>query len=241
MRISIHVLRVEDDRCRWYSLAYFAISIHVLRVEDDQDFFAPYPHPLYFNPRPPCGGRHRMVTERFGHLVFQSTSSVWRTTHCRQPAHLQHVISIHVLRVEDDISLCAFFPFRSDFNPRPPCGGRPRICRLRKQYAPISIHVLRVEDDGIAIAAFAAMGYFNPRPPCGGRRRSSNGPCPMAEFQSTSSVWRTTTPCSAVRPGRHISIHVLRVEDDSPSQQRPQWQSLFQSTSSVWRTTDFLM
>ena len=37
-------------------------------------------------------------------------------------------ISIHVLRVEDDHpQQCHSCPVR-DFNPRPPCGGRPRRC-----------------------------------------------------------------------------------------------------------------
>ena len=35
-----------------------------------------------------------------------------------------------------------------------------------------------------------------------------------AGFQSTSSVWRTTTSSYQKRPPRLISIHVLRVEDD---------------------------
>ena len=56
------------------------ISIHVLRVEDD-DYF-----------------KREVVTCP----VFQSTSSVWRTT--QLPAHFVKLvaISIHVLRVEDD-------------------------------------------------------------------------------------------------------------------------------------------
>ncbi len=37
------------------------------------------------------------------------------------------------------------------------------------------------------------------------------------KFQSTSSVWRTTTYSSAVVALSVISIHVLRVEDDHDS------------------------
>ena len=56
---------------------------------------------------------------------------------------------------------------------------------------------------------------FNPRPPCGGRR---------------------------VQHGIHqtdysISIHVLRVEDDSECNSHTLSLKIFQSTSSVWRTT----
>ena len=56
------------------------ISIHVLRVEDD------FRH---------CG-------RSFLSAVFQSTSSVWRTTSCSRLPLPEGLISIHVLRVEDD-------------------------------------------------------------------------------------------------------------------------------------------
>ena len=56
--------------------------------------------------------------------LFQSPSSVWRTTQSLHTPDKYRLISIHVLRVEDDLM------------PRP--AGRGTI---------ISIHVLRVEDD----------------------------------------------------------------------------------------------
>ena len=58
-------------------------------------------------------------------LIFQSTSSVWRTTPPSTSSLIATLISIHVLRVEDD---CARFP-------------RVEVVKY------ISIHVLRVEDD----------------------------------------------------------------------------------------------
>ena len=54
--ISIHILRVEDDKYA-YSISFFIIiSIHILRVEDDP--LAPdiCIRQIYFNPHPPCGG-----------------------------------------------------------------------------------------------------------------------------------------------------------------------------------------
>ena len=79
------------------------ISIHVLRVEDDSF----------------SGLDDAPVT------VFQSTSSVWRTT----PRQRSLVCPV------------------ADFNPRPPCGGRPAALCLGALLDLISIHVLRVEDD----------------------------------------------------------------------------------------------
>ena len=79
------------------------------------------------------------------------------------------MISIHVLRVEDDPAVSLAQRRHSDFNPRPPCGGRRLHCDLLRRHArfqstssvwrttqwfgrsflniEISIHVLRVEAD----------------------------------------------------------------------------------------------
>ena len=79
------------------------ISIHVLRVEDDLNSL-------------------RIAVK---YSLFQSTSSVWRTT---------------VLQID-------FIAKTKDFNPRPPCGGRLPTPPAWRPCFPISIHVLRVEDD----------------------------------------------------------------------------------------------
>ena len=126
-------------------------------------------------------------------IIFQSTSSVWRTTHpggwWRRGEH--------------------------HFNPRPPCGGRQldndggnhtakfqstssvwRTTPHTKSHTLfvfISIHVLRVEDDAPETSSVSVLLHFNPRPPCGGRLRPH-----FLESCHT-----------------NISIHVLRVEDDA--------------------------
>ena len=122
-------------------------------------------------------------------------------------------ISIHVLRVEDDSSPPASGKPCTDFNPRPPCGGR------------LFVHCVNCN-----------ITHFNPRPPCGGRLASQRFTVGKNKFQSTSSVWRTTlqvqqSGCVLVfqstssvwrttdkvaerYTNAHISIHVLRVEDD---------------------------
>ena len=146
------------------------------------------------------------------------------------------LISIHVPRVEDDPTIERVDKIPSDFNPRPPCGGRPdwenkivdevvfqstspvwRTTRIDAEGVKsiiISIHVPRVEDD-------------------------------------------INLPAGAYNAG--ISIHVPRVEDDLdlslPHHSRRNFNprppcggrrskavysvcsALFQSTSPVWRTT----
>ena len=61
------------------------------------------------------------------------------------------------------------------------------------QKAMISTHVLRMEDDGLA-------EYY-----------SAN----LAQFQPTSSAWRTTINCIDLTYLIFISTHVLRMEDDN--------------------------
>ena len=63
--ISIHVLRVEDDCGQRGHPLLRPISIHVLRVEDDTNI-----------------GQGLLAD-----VVFQSTSSVWRTTIIRNPGY----------------------------------------------------------------------------------------------------------------------------------------------------------
>ena len=57
---------------------------------------------MNFNPRPPCGGRRGPSRTSPCVVIFQSTSSVWRTTGEAGAEVVLIDISIHVLRVEDD-------------------------------------------------------------------------------------------------------------------------------------------
>ena len=58
----------------------------------------------------------------------------------------------------------------SNFNPRPPRGGRPLIVVLLSFGDVISIHALREEGDRPTTSTTPSGSYFNPRPPRGGRR-----------------------------------------------------------------------
>ena len=61
---------------------------------------------------------------------------------------------------------------------------------------------------------------FNLRPPCGGRLHAPSPEARPIKFQSTSSVWRTTPYQIGQLHGTFISIHVLRVEDDSKNREK---------------------
>ena len=214
--ISIHVLRVEDDQGLSGDHHRRKISIHVLRVEDDIP---------------------ELRKER-GISIFQSTSSVWRTTSVRSLRPTITSISIHVLRVEDDISLRTTLPAHDiisihvlrveddllsahihntdcTFQSTSSVWRTTGVNHGRCNPSSISIHVLRVEDDAAEYWPNQFYFYFNPRPPCGGRPQ-------IPGWEAHQNV---------------ISIHVLRVEDDVSTFKSSVSAAIFQSTSSVWRTT----
>ena len=103
------------------------------------------------------------------------------------------LISIHALRVEGDILLPSNPSSLYDFNPRPPCGGRP----TKSIWAP-------------SVSEFQSTPsvWRATRP----RKRLETQP----RFQSTPSVWRATARPIMFMPHRIISIHALRVEGDIP-------------------------
>ena len=79
-----------------------------------------------FYPRPPGGGRPRLIASMTIHLM----------------------ISIHALRVEgDDAAPKPPLIHTQHFYPRPPGGGRRMAVRRSWQRIEISIHALRVEGD----------------------------------------------------------------------------------------------
>ena len=146
------------------------ISIHVLHVEDDDFYRVIGFGAVNFNPRPPCGGRRIQRQDRQGHYDFNP----------RPPCGGRHLTSraqTNCTKFQSTSSMWRTTFGRGPgqgrahhFNPRPPCGGRPP----RRTFP-------------------AATGYFNPRPPCGGRPVPSVTPKMAFKFQSTSSMWRTTT------------------------------------------------
>ena len=101
------------------------------------------------------------------------------------------------------------------FNPLPPCGGRrccnSLICVSHSYFNPLppcgGRHVCH-------IPATLAGCDFNPLPPCGGRRSFFTKYTTIQLFQSTPSVWRETRSCSWMSQHLRISIHSLRVEGD---------------------------
>ena len=131
------------------------------------------------------------VVAELADCIFQSTSPVWRTTRDKQIRFCVRGISIHVPRVEDDPLNTGFRKGAWNFNPRPPCGGRPAAIEGRLYIGIISIHVPRVEDD----ASLTVSGLCS----------SISIHVPRVEDDRLA---------MEKRGNGIISIHVPRVEDD---------------------------
>ena len=235
--ISIHSLRMEGDRHMLPRLRHALISIHSLRMEGDKIRLGLFFQLGHFNPLPPHGGRQEYISGCEVGTVFQSTPSAWRETPSDSTGHglssfqstpsawreTQAIripcppvcISIHSLRMEEDLVFLYILIHREkfqstpsawretradyvsqqrwlDFNPLPPHGGRLYILDECKRTERISIHSLRMEGD--AKILFHVKRFLI--------------------FQSTPSAWRET----------------FRGADDISG-------NLFQSTPSAWRET----
>ena len=215
--ISIHALREEGDLHEPDGSSLSSrISIHALREEGDGTDPGASRGILYFNPRPPRGGRLFGMRTQKRSKKFQSTPSARRAT-VREIAFFSgdFDISIHALREEGDPGTALPSGMAcTNFNPRPPRGGRLyRKDRTRASYE-ISIHALREEGDASFMSLCEAPTYFNPRPPRGGRHVNVKVVSSLPLFQSTPSARRATgDPLQPVhRQG--ISIHALREEGD---------------------------
>ena len=100
-----------------------------------------------FNPRSPCGERPLIAVLTPAERSFQSTLPVWGATpHCDLAA-VEGKISIHAPRVGSDRYKTCVSRVPGNFNPRSPCGERPRrLCRHITNRC-ISIHAPRVGSD----------------------------------------------------------------------------------------------
>ena len=155
------------------------------------------PSDFNFTPRPPCGGRPQIGRNVVDFITFQSTSSVWRTTVEDYQRIKGNLISIHVLRVEDDMLVSPTFAQRT-----------------------ISIHVLRVEDDPLSAACSAASSIFQSKSSVWRTtvplvRR--DGQCGISIH-----VLRVEDDVDNFQRAldKLISIHVLRVEDDGKNREK---------------------
>ena len=190
--ISIHSLRVEGDfnsiavKFLYYRFqstpsvwretlqmldgtGAIPISIHSLRVEGDTHANMDILNATISIHSLRVEGDVRASASGKASHGFQSTPSVWRET-------IQQRLSSATRWNFNPLPPCggrpfgsSGLPFLSHFNPLPPCGGRHRSAVGAVRTGGISIHSLRVEGDKDVKIVLLAASYFNPLPPCGGR------------------------------------------------------------------------
>ena len=192
----------------------------------------------YFNPRSPCGERHKVVKMSTSGKGFQSTLPVWGATPMASPCSSR----------------------AANFNPRSPCGERPKYGlhspadQNFNPRSPCGERRKRAEDN-------PPMPNFNPRSPCGERHNvqhlldddglfqstlpvwgatasSFDKNATAQQFQSTLPVWGATVPHVLIGAlGGCISIHAPRVGSDATRRTPSASHFLFQSTLPVWGAT----
>ena len=149
--------------------------------------------------------------QRGTHLKFQSTHPLRGATASPKSAHIRH---LH---------------FNPHFNPRTPCGVRPRGILRDAAIPDISIHApLAGCDDGICAAQEVGKD-FNPRTPCGVRRRSNSNACRTERFQSAHPLRGATIMQGVECLRRKISIRAPLAGCDSSMPCNPSTTASFQS------------
>ena len=209
---------------------------------------------IYFNPRPPRGGRPApgMPTGTF--WVFQSTPPARGATGARKQKDRQ-LRDFNPRPPRGGRHLIDFVKnlLQGNFNPRPPRGGRrhpagyvhgkifisihaPREGGDSKsvvQYPgdpPISIHAPREGGDWARSRPRKTPAYFNPRPPRGGRPGCQPRWRRPQRFQSTPPRGGRLRRHETVGKGGPISIHAPREGGDFGTVASIAMAPIFQST-----------
>ncbi len=216
--ISIHAPRVGSDRRENADSRKTPISIHAPRVGSDEETVFETENSVAFQSTLPVWGATSQ-SEAFvvPQQVFQSTLPVWGAT-----------------RTEFSVKALTD---AGDFNPRSPCGERPRSRPLRSRSGYFNPRSPCGERLGACFryggdedfnprspcgerptrrACTAFGNHFNPRSPCGERLDNPKIVKSIAQFQSTLPVWGATPAPSKSQNPTAISIHAPRVGSDAP-------------------------
>ena len=109
----------------------------------------------------------------------------------------------------------------SDFNPRPPCGGRRVHPQPPDVPVIISIHAPRVGGDGGTAPAVPQASISIHAPRVGGDVFMNSQAYDVDKFQSTPPVWGATNRSLQKGVADQISIHAPRVGGDDPGPGHP--------------------
>ena len=146
------------------------ISIHAPREGGDRIIRGVDKFTIRFQSTPPARGATRGTTPARRCSTFQSTPPARGATRLMMFHEIDGKISIHAPREGGDSMGKAIKIVNTDFNPRPPRGGRPGWITGTAAGLGISIHAPREGGDILYGCTAYFSWYFNPRPPRGGRR-----------------------------------------------------------------------
>ena len=189
-----------------------------------------------FNPRAPCGARHRIAALEAALKTFQSTRPVRGATDGVKSKKKEYTVSIHAPRAGRDsgafplpsISFVSIHAPRAGRDWRERTGGcchgvsihAPRAGRdaqgdVRDAVLVVSIHAPRAGRDNLWCSGSGRRCCFNPRAPCGARPSLRRLLSAHGLFQSTRPVRGATAGFSAVVCFSLVSIHAPRAGRDA--------------------------
>ena len=167
------------------------ISIHAPHAGSDVEYHPDFSTVIYFNPRSPCGERHKSTVPTTALPRFQSTLPMRGATPVRRPPRPCDAISIHAPHAGSDWATAAPCPIITLFQSTLPMRGATSYDRYAGPGRPISIHAPHAGSDciwgcytqggyisihaphagsdGSAQSHCSSFWYFNPRSPCGER------------------------------------------------------------------------
>ena len=216
MDISIHALREEGD-CASNHMGVIAdifLSTPSARRATRRPRCRCRPAANFY-PRPPRGGRLRILNNFNNVELFLSTPSARRATHRIQVQLRQLPISIHALREEGDPLQILGPGLQIQFLSTPSARRATCSSLTSRRSTTISIHALREEGDCSDTVHHRCCRYFYPRPPRGGRPSVlKTGPRPILYFYPRPPRGGRLTWEIVAAACISISIHALREEGD---------------------------
>ena len=207
------------------------VSIHALRVGRDGFSGAGCSSLESFNPRAPCGARLFPCYCGAATNRFQSTRPVRGATATLSSSIASARVSIHAPRAGRDALRSPVYSGRSRFNPRAPCGARPRrhSMMLRPSCfnprAPCGARLMTATKR-------RCRSSFNPRAPCGARHCVCTSSKPFWRFQSTRPV-RGATGDYIITDTNFTFQSTRPVRGATRRQGREYYHAKFQSTRPV--------
>ena len=124
--VSIHAPHAGRDGCLTRQSHRKGVSIHAPHAGRDTTSSTGLTHVRCFNPRAPCGARPDLIRVQSVVILFQSTRPMRGATESTSIIPRSQEVSIHAPHAGRDNNNKVHKQIHQCFNPRAPCGARPR-------------------------------------------------------------------------------------------------------------------